>query len=376
MTYLNWGSMFKLKSGLVGCALLALPASGFSAEVIGKKLELYGVMHGSVDYRDSDVPEAVVDRDSDDKFVSDDTILSSNSSRLGVKGEWSVTDDWSLIYQWEHGLDFTGTKSDAFSLRNSFVGVKSPWGDVLFGRYDTAFKMLGSKYSLMNDTVADRGAILGASALGGSLINTRADKVLMWRNKVPMGPGYFDWVAQYSQDCTKPSKHRDNNGCNLAALGLQWKGEVYSVAFAHDHWEDFYGSDIDATRLAVRAAKGDVTVSLIADIVQQDSETGINALDREAYGANVAYRLGPWNLMAQSFVVTDYEDTDDSGALMMSAGVERKVTSALKGYLVYTQTDNDSNARFQGVDGSHGEEVATLLGGTPKALSLGFKYVF
>ncbi|MBU3069934.1 porin [Aestuariicella sp. G3-2] len=372
----NWGSVSKVRGRLVLLSCLVLPGQGFGAEVMGGALEFYGVMHGSLDYRDSDVPSIVADQDTDDKFVSNDFKVSSNSSRLGVKGVLGLTEDVSVIYQWEHGLDFSGTKSDAFSLRNSFVGVRSGWGDLLFGRHDTPFKMVGSKYSLMNDTVADRGAILGASALSGSLINTRADKVVMWRNKVPVGPGNFDWVLQYSQDCTRPSKHRDNDGCNITAVGLQWQGEVYSVGIAHDHWTGFFGSDIDATRLAARANLGEVTVGLIADIVHQESEAGVNPLDREAYGANVAYRLGVWNLMAQGFLVTDYEDSEESGAIMMSAGIECKLTPLLKGYLIYTQTDNESNARFQGVDGSHGEEVATVMGGTPKALSLGFKYAF
>ncbi|GAB3106051.1 porin [Aestuariicella hydrocarbonica] len=368
--------MIVVRCGVIVAALLAWSLESVAAEVVGKRLEVYGVMHGSVDYRDSGVPDALVEMDADDKYVASDWVVSSNSSRLGVRGALGSEDGWAFLYQWEHGLVFAETKSDAFVLRNSFVGFRSPWGEVLLGRHDTPFKMVGTGYSVMNDTVADRGALIGAGALTGSLINTRADKMVMWRNKVSVPQGTVDWVLQYSQDCTRPNKHLDNNGCKITAVGLQWQGEVLSLAAAHDHWTQFYGSDIDATRLAARVRWGDITLGLIADLVRQDSLSGVNSLDREAYGVNAIYGVGAWGYIAQAFVAKDYDHVRDSGAVMLSAGVERKVSASLKGYLIYTQTNNDRNARYQGVDGAHGYEVATLPGGLPRAVSVGVKYSF
>lgn len=43
---------------------------------------------------------------------------------------------------------------------------------------------------------------------------------------------------------------------------------------------------------------------------------------------------------------------------------------------MYTQTDNDDNANYQGVDGGHGDEVRTDLGGSPSAFSLGLVFKF
>ena len=45
-------------------------------------------------------------------------------------------------------------------------------------------------------------------------------------------------------------------------------------------------------------------------------------------------------------------------------------------YLAYGATDNDANAQFQAVDGGHGDEVKTVNGGNPSALTLGMIYKF
>ncbi|MCW8829128.1 MAG: hypothetical protein OQK94_08740 [Gammaproteobacteria bacterium] len=39
-------------------------------------------------------------------------------------------------------------------------------------------------------------------------------------------------------------------------------------------------------------------------------------------------------------------------------------------------TDNDDNAEYQGIDGGHGDELETELGGTPSSLSVGAIYKF
>ena len=45
-------------------------------------------------------------------------------------------------------------------------------------------------------------------------------------------------------------------------------------------------------------------------------------------------------------------------------------------YAAFGVTDNDNNARYNGVDGGHGDKVPTVLGGTPSAISAGFQFYF
>jgi hypothetical protein len=61
---------------------------------------------------------------------------------------------------------------------------------------------------------------------------------------------------------------------------------------------------------------------------------------------------------------------------MFSIAAEKTLAKGLTTYVIYSQTDNDANATYQGVDGGHGDELATLPGGTPKAFSVGLKYAF
>ena len=66
----------------------------------------------------------------------------------------------------------------------------------------------------------------------------------------------------------------------------------------------------------------------------------------------------------------------NSGAQMVTIAAEKTINSSLSGYAAYSQTDNEENASYQGVDGGHGDELGTLPGGTPKAFSVGLKYTF
>jgi len=45
-------------------------------------------------------------------------------------------------------------------------------------------------------------------------------------------------------------------------------------------------------------------------------------------------------------------------------------------YLAYAATSNDTNAKFQAVDGGHGDEVKTVWGGSPSSFSAAPVYKF
>ena len=82
------------------------------------------------------------------------------------------------------------------------------------------------------------------------------------------------------------------------------------------------------------------------------------------------------DVRAQYMVADDYKNVDDSGATQLAIGVFNKLDKVTQVYAVYTSTDNDDNAQYQGIDGGHGDELETGLGGNPSALSVGIVYKF
>jgi len=351
--------------------------SANGAEIVGKQLEIYGTIHGSIDYMDSDVPDSVADAESEDKLLVGDFGISSNTSKLGIKGVHDLNDEIRLLYQAEQFVDLDNNSDKTFSTRNTYLGVGGHFGEVLIGRYDTPFKLVSSRYSVLSDTLGDRRAILGASSTKGNKLNLRAEKMILWRNKTALASGTFDWIIQYSAKANKNSSAAANDDRTMWGAWGQWSRDSFSVVMAHDSWSSIYDGEIDATRIATKNTFGKLTAAVIFETIQHDLDAGGQGmLDRNAWGANLTYAHDSWKYYTQILSASSYANVPDSGALMFSIAAEKTLAKGLTTYVIYSQTDNDANATYQGVDGGHGDELATLPGGTPKAFSVGLKYAF
>jgi len=89
----------------------------------------------------------------------------SNSSRIGFKGNFSVGNNFSLIYQAEYEVDPVDGKADetrgrSLKQRNTFVGLEGSYGTLFLGTHDTAFKESQEKIDLFNDLAGDIESIL------------------------------------------------------------------------------------------------------------------------------------------------------------------------------------------------------------------------
>lgn len=356
---------------------LALTQSAWAMSVVDEKLNIYGVVHASIDYMDSDVSDEQADASQIDKLSSGDVSISSNSSRIGFNGQLPVSDELKMLYQFEQAVSLEGSSLGSLGSRNSYLGIQGHWGEFLVGRYDTPFKIVGVKYTLFMDTVADRGNILGAGNGEGEQLNRRAENMMLWRRESQLMGGQLNWMLQYSSDAVKSPGIVDANERAMWGAFAQWQTGGFSLAMGYDHWRKLLDSEIKALRIAAQQSWGAATVSVLYETISQDLVDGSQGVfDRDAYSANVSFNKADYKYIAQIMAAEDYADSSDTGAVVVSAGVEKYLSKTLKLYTVYTQTDNDTYAQFQGVDGSHGDEIATLPGGSPKAISIGAKFIF
>ncbi|MCB1644413.1 MAG: porin [Pseudomonadales bacterium] len=127
--------------GVAAAVATTLSVCSVDASAVDLPVTLYGKINVSYDSRDN----------ADDDFFS-------NTSRLGLKGDYELNDRLSVIYQIEQDVDVAhgGTDIDTlFGMRNTFVGVKGDFGKVLFGAHDTPLKRAQGKIDLFNDQVGD-----------------------------------------------------------------------------------------------------------------------------------------------------------------------------------------------------------------------------
>lgn len=358
----------KLLAMTLACTCVA-PMAGNAVEVAGDKLEIYGKVHASIDYSNND------------KTSPDDVSgisLSSNSSRIGFKGKDQLENGLGLFWKIESTIEFD-QGSGSLATRNAYAGIKGGFGSLLFGHHDTPFKTVGSKWGVFGDTVADRRAVLGASATVGNKMNQRGKNALMYMNKF----GAVEMELMYSSDGEDANPGaQDNSDNDMKSVALMYDQGSLFLAVGYESWSNL---DTDknvpvATTEAIKgarvAAKYKIGAARLGAIYESITSDDALHMDRKVMGVNAELKAGQSTYKAQYLLADDYKDVKDSGATMMSVGVFNKLDSNTDIYAIYTVTKNDDNAKFQGVDGGHGDEVKTELGGSPTALSVGLTHKF
>ena len=79
--------------------------------------------------------------------------VKSNASRLGFKGTAETDSNFTVVYQYELGINPDDTTT--WTQRNSFLGVKGDFGLVRAGLFDTAFKSSQGKVDVFGDLEGD-----------------------------------------------------------------------------------------------------------------------------------------------------------------------------------------------------------------------------
>jgi len=104
--------------------------------------------------------------------------LENFASYVGIKGDYDVHEDFSLIYKFEAGVEsFDNDDTNIFKPRNSYLGFKVKYGSVVFGRNDTVFKTSEGKVDLFNITSSDMNMIIAGNDRLGDLVTINTAKV-------------------------------------------------------------------------------------------------------------------------------------------------------------------------------------------------------
>ncbi|HNA21431.1 MAG TPA: porin, partial [Agitococcus sp.] len=149
-----------MKRQLLAVAIAAatlLPLTAQAAPTV------YGRLNLSVDYTDSD--------DATNNAKDGIWELNSNSSRIGVKGNEKLTEEFTAVYKAEWGVQGDATAGD-LNARERYLGLKHyQWGTVRLGHIDSPFKNAEDDIDVFNDTARlDIGSfIYGQNRLANSI---------------------------------------------------------------------------------------------------------------------------------------------------------------------------------------------------------------
>ncbi|MBI2287129.1 MAG: porin, partial [Nitrosomonadales bacterium] len=139
----------------------ALAAATFSAHALAEtaNVSFYGIADLSYDFVRNGTSAAGV-------AGANKTNVSSNVSRIGLKGAEALDNGLAVIWQIEQQINIDNTTeaggTGTFATRNSFVGLKSDGaGTVLLGRHDTPYKLATRRLDPFADSIADNRALMG-----------------------------------------------------------------------------------------------------------------------------------------------------------------------------------------------------------------------
>jgi predicted porin len=318
----------------VGVAMAA-PLSAFAAAT------LYGQAHGSIDFVD----------DGDSSQIA----LSSNSSRLGVKGSENVG-GMDVVYGIEWHLSLTDTDDEGkkeLAARNRYVGLKSAdFGTIVMGRMDTPAKKVGRMVDLFHST--QLGENRNVTAANGG--DARRDNVVQWNSNNMSG---FKAAVQYSADTAGDSTD-DNDGKAYSISGVYTSGDI-TVGGAYDSID----GGVELYRLVGKYTMDDIKM---VGFYENADSFGAGTVDSTLWGLGASMKNG-----SNTFKIAYYDASDIKGAAgtdgdLISVGVDHALSSSTMIYAVAADGDGVAPA-----GAGHDDKTAA---GSTSGVSFGIRTKF
>lgn len=329
------------------CGLALITFAGITQ---AKNITVYGKIHVSGD---------IVDNGKET-----DHTIGSNSTRIGFKGDKKLKYNLKAVWKLESDIDVTNERTD-LKARNRYLGLSHEYGTILIGYHDTPFKTLGKSAGVLHDTIAERRGILGAGN-GSNKFNSRARNSFMYIS--PMISG-VELRAMYSVGNDTDSTLDKETASSVSAV---YKSKSYYFGAAYEDQTEL-ATDATGIRISGGAKFGKTKVNAIFEKLMSDTK---DEFDRAAYGASVAHAIGDTTLKAQFFLMDDYKNQSDSGAILYGVGIDHKLDKKFTVYAVVAAASNDDNAQVPLAGSGHGEKYTPAAGDDPKGASVGMIFKF
>ena len=265
--------------------------------------------------------------------------LSSNGSRVGIRGSEPLVEGLNGIYQAEFEIYFDdGTDDDKpFTQRNIFIGIEGVLGTLIAGRFETALEQAQNKVDLFNELYGD---IQNSITVND---NRESNSITYSTPDLSGFRLYADLISSEDVD--------DSNGTSLAAtyenggfyaaLAYDLDVEYEKTGELDDKGNEISSNDTSAVRAVIQYSFGDFQLGLLGEEYEN-----INKEKNSGILGSVKYKLGDFALKGQ-FGQSDIKEQD---ATTLSLGVDYKLSKASKLFAFCTQNSNVAEVTDAGVE--------------------------
>lgn len=314
--------------------------------------DIYGRLHLSLTQMDND--------------DSDSLNLTSNSSRLGIKGSHELTDGLTGIFQIESGLSADNGGGE-LATRNTFAGLRGNFGTVRAGQFDTAVKKINGAVDFFSDQVGDNQSLPAIKKF-----DLRAKNIVGYTS--PNFGGFqvdLEYSTNLASGVAKGSDGRGDKTSSWIAAASYRVDNLY-VALGYQQLNE--GTDANEPSVIKLGAYYDFGPLRISGLAQQiDSDD--SAEESTVYGVGARYRFGDFAVKAQYYLQD--ADAAESDASLIAVGGEYRMAKNLTWYLDYAMMKNDDNVAYHPWDAVGDKLDGPVAGGDDAhAVSLGMIYNF
>ncbi|MDH5228949.1 MAG: porin [Gammaproteobacteria bacterium] len=342
--------------------MVIVAACGFIAAttVQAEALKVYGKIH--------------VSGDMINYANSSDMVVSSNSSRIGFKGDKELKHGLKAVWKMESEVDVTAEgfsvgdgKSTGLKARNQYLGLQHSAGTVLLGYHDTPFKTMGGMAGVFHDTIGERRGVLGAGN-GNNKMNIRARNAVMYVSPKIAGLE----VRAMASTGNDTSSSDDNNG--VMSFSALYKTKMFYVGAAYEDQSKLSATEATGMRFQGGVTFGSTSINAIYEALNSDTK---DEFTRNAYGGSLKHKIGDLALKAQIFMLDAYKDQVDSGAMLYAVGADYKLDKDFTLYAMFAGVNNQDNAKVVLAGSGHGEKYSPVATGDDlTGISAGMSYKF
>ncbi len=331
-----------MKKTLIALATLGMVAGAAQAS----NVTIYGQLQPSYDFM------TVKNGGSDVDYTN----MNDNASRLGFKGSEDLGNGLQAIFKLESYFNIVDGNGFDGS-RDAYVGLKGDFGTVMFGKIDTAYKTISSKYDAFGDTIGDYNSIMGIAPSVYSAwsedANNRDSKTVKYVSPCMNG---IKVMANYSLDGTADETTKS------WGIGATYDNGPLNVLAAYEKQKNvsigLFGADTEAKFWKVGASYQIDAIKLKALYENAERPTfgfaGGN-MDRNALFLGVDFALnGNTTLMADYINAGDFSEQDESGATAWNIGVNYKLSKRTSVQGIYAHLKNDDNGIYSN-DAGYGD---------------------
>ncbi len=316
---------------------ITIPATALALAISAQAMAdvtVYGRAHVSTDYLDNGKDYSEVN-------------FSSNSSRLGFKGEHEVNPKLKAFFQIEQQINFTTGGSDGgtdFATRDTFVGLSGDFGAVQMGRFDSPFKKARGPANLFGDQLGD---MRNLTRVGNARFDERYDNTLQYTSPSFSGLKVALAYSIYEGEYAEKEGKKDTDAISLA---LNYGNGPFAAALAYEKvGEDNSRGKRNGVRLASSYNVTD-NLKLVGFYQTIDyKKSGDSALRKQlssdTYGLGGEYKLGKNTALKAMWMLRD-SDADKADANMFVIGAEHKLSKQVRIYANYAMVDNDKKSNL------------------------------